>query len=128
MDKNKEKTIKDEIVEMKNAILWISKTSAKKIQNLEKKMEKHNQLVANKMSKGMEVVESERQKRMMELKYVGVEFDPISVKIGQDAVNEALREGFEPIRDFETAKGTVMVLAKWGDKNVQTKTRTERRF
>ena len=128
MDKNKEKTIKDEIVEMKNAILWISKTSAKKIQNLEKKMEKHNQLVANKMSKGMEVVESERQKRMMELKYVGVEFDPISVKIGQDAVNEALREGFEPIRDFETAKGTVMVLAKWGDKNVQTKKRTERRF
>ena len=128
MDKNKEKTIKDEIVEMKNAILWISKTSAKKIQNLEKKMEKHNQLVANKMSKGMEVVESERQKRMMELKYVGVEFDPISVKIGEDAVNEALREGFEPIRDFETAKGTVMVLAKWGDKNVQTKTRTERRF
>ena len=76
----------------------------------------------------MEVIESERQKRMMELKYVGVEFDPISVKIGQDAVNEALREGFEPIRDFETAKGTVMVLAKWGDKNVQTKTRTERRF
>ena len=128
MDKNKEKTIKDEIVEMKNAILWISKTSAKKIQNLEKKMEKHNQLVANKMSKGMEVIESERQKRMMELKYVGVEFDPISVKIGEDAVNEALREGFEPIRDFETAKGTVMVLAKWGDKNVQTKTRTERRF
>ena len=128
MDKNKEKTIKDEIVEMKNAILWISKTSAKKIQNLEKKMEKHNQLVANKMSKGMEVIESERQKRMMELKYVGVEFDPISVKIGQDAVNEALREGFEPIRDFETAKGTVMVLAKWGNKNVQTKTRTERRF
>ena len=128
MDKNKEKTIKDEIVEMKNAILWISKTSAKKIQNLEKKMEKHNQLVANKMSKGMEVVESERQKRMMELKYVGVEFDPISVKIGEDAVNAALRDGFEPIRDFETAKGTVMVLAKWGDKNVQTKTRTERRF
>ena len=128
MDKNKEKTIKDEITEMKNAILWISKTSAKKIQNLEKKMEKHNQLVANKMSKGMEVIESERQKRMMELKYVGVEFDPISVKIGQDAVNEALREGFEPIRDFETAKGTVMVLAKWGNKNVQTKTRTERRF
>ena len=128
MDKNKEKTIKDEIVEMKNAILWISKTSAKKIHNLEKKMEKHNQLVANKMSKGMEVIESERQKRMMELKYVGVEFDPISVKIGQDAVNEALREGFEPIRDFETAKGTVMVLAKWGDKNVQTKKRTERRF
>ena len=128
MEKNEEKTIKDEITEMKNAILWISKTSAKKIQNLEKKMEKHNQLVANKMSKGMEVVESERQKRMMELKYVGVEFDPISVKIGEDAVNAALKEGFEPIRDFETAKGTVMVLAKWGDKNVQTKTRTERRI
>ena len=128
MDKNKEKTTKDEIAEMKSAIMWISKASAKRIQKLEKKMEKHNQRVTEKMSKGMEVIESERQKRMMELKYVGVEFDPISVKIGEDAVNEALREGFEPIRDFETAKGTVMVLAKWGDKNVQTKTRTERRF
>ena len=128
MNKNEEKTIKDEITEMKNAILWISKTSAKKIHNLEKKIDKHGKQVADKMSKGMEVIESERQKRMMELKYVGVEFDPISVKIGEDAVNEALREGFEPIRDFETAKGTVMVLAKWGDKNVQTKTRTERRF
>ena len=128
MDKNKEKTTKDEIVEMKNAILWVSKTSAKRMQKLEKKMEKQNKLVSDKMSRGMEVIESERQKRMMELKYVGVEFDPISVKIGEDAVNAALREGFEPIRDFETAKGTVMVLAKWGDKNVQTKTRTERRF
>ena len=128
MDKNKEKTTKDEIVEMKNAILWISKTSAKRMQKLEKKMEKQNKLVSDKMSRGMEVIESERQKRMIELKYVGVEFDPISVKIGEDAVNAALREGFEPIRDFETAKGTVMVLAKWGDKNVQTKTRTERRF
>ena len=128
MEKHEEKTIKDEITEMKEAILWVTKINAKRIQKLEKKMEKHNQLVTNKMSKGMEVVESERQKRMMELKYVGVEFDPISVKIGEDAVNEALREGFEPIRDFETAKGTVMVLAKWGDKNVQTKTRTERRF
>ena len=128
MDKNKEKTIKDEITEMKEAILWVTKINAKRIQKLEKKMEKHNQLVTNKMSKGMEVIESERQKRMMELKYVGVEFDPISVKIGEDAVNVALKEGFEPIRDFETAKGIVMVLGKWGDRNVQTKTRTERRI
>ncbi len=128
MDKNKEKTIKDEITEMKEAILWVTKINAKRIQKLEKKMEKHNQLVTNKMSKGMEVIESERQKRMMELKYVGVEFDPISVKIGEEAVNAALKEGFEPIRDFETAKGIVMVLGKWGDRNVQTKTRTERRF
>jgi len=128
MDKNKEKTIKDEITEMKEAILWVTKINAKRIQKLEKKMEKHNQLVTNKMSKGMEVIESERQKRMMELKYVGVEFDPISVKIGEDAVNSALKEGFEPIRDFETAKGIVMVLGKWGDRNVQTKTRTERRI
>ena len=128
MDKNKEKPIKDEIGELANAIMWLSKTSAKRIQKLEKRMEKQNKLVTDKMSKGMEVVESERQKRMMELKYVGVEFDPISVKIGEDAVNSALKEGFEPIRDFETAKGIVMVLGKWGDRNVQTKTRTERRI
>ena len=128
MEKNEEKTIKDEITEMKNAILWISKTSAKKIHNLEKKIDKHGKQVADKMSKGMEVVESERQKRMMELKYVGVEFDPIGVKQGQDEVNAALKAGFEPIRDFETAKGIVMVLGLWGDRDVQTKTRTERRL
>ena len=128
MDKNKEKTIKDEFTEMKEAILWVTKINAKRIQKLEKKMEKQNKLVSDKMSKGMQVIESERQKRMMKLKYIGVEFDPTSVKKGEDEVNAALKEGFEPIRDFETAKGIVMVLGKWGDRNVQTKTRTERRF
>ncbi len=52
---------------------------------------------------------------MKEIKYIGIEFDPVKVKQGQEEVNSALKSGFEPIRDFETAKGIVMVLGLWGD-------------
>ena len=30
--------------------------------------------------------------------------------------------GIEPIRDFETARGIIMVLGKWGEKDVQSET------
>jgi len=33
-----------------------------------------------------------------------------------------LKSGFEPIRDFETAKGIIMVLGLWGESDVQPKT------
>ena len=65
---------------------------------------------------------------MKQVKYIGVEFDPVSVKKGEAEVNAALKAGFEPIRDFETAKGIVLVLGMWGDRDVQTRTRTERRL
>ena len=128
MEEKEEKSIKAEITEIKKAVTWLSKTSADRIRKIEDKIQKQNKKVSDKMSKHIEVIESERRKQMKQVKYIGVEFDPIGVKQGQDEVNAALKAGFEPIRDFETAKGTVMVLAKWGDKNVQTKTRTERRF
>ena len=74
------------------------------------------------MSKHIEVIESERHKQMKQVKYIGVEFDPVRVKQGQAEVNAALKSGFEPIRDFETAKGIIMVLGLWGESDVQSKT------
>ena len=128
MDEKEEKSIKAEITEIKKAVTWLSRTSADRIRKIEDKIQKQNKKVSDKMSKHIEVIESERCKQMKQVKYIGVEFDPVSVKKGEDEVNAALKAGFEPIRDFETAKGIVMVLGMWGDRNVQTRTRTETRL
>ena len=128
MKEKEEKSIKAEITEIKKAVTWLSKTSADRIRKIEDKIQKQSKRVSDKMSKHIEVIESERCKQMKQVKYIGVEFDPVSVKKGEDEVNAALKAGFEPIRDFETAKGIVMVLGMWGDRNVQTRTRTETRL
>ena len=128
MNEKEEKSIKAEITEIKKAVTWLSKTSADRIRKIEDKIQKQSKRVSDKMSKHIEVIESERRKQMKQVKYIGVEFDPVSVKKGEDEVNAALKAGFEPIRDFETAKGIVMVLGMWGDRNVQTRTRTETRL
>ena len=47
------------------------------------------------------------------IRYVGIEFDPAKIAGCEKEVNEALSQGFEPIRDFETARGLVMVLGLW---------------
>ncbi len=128
MDEKEEKSIKAEITEIKKAVTWLSKTSADRIHKIEDKIQKQNKKVSDRVSKHIEVVESERHKQMKQVKYIGVEFDPVSVKKGEAEVNAALKAGFEPIRDFETAKGIVMVLGMWGNRDVQTRTRTERRL
>ena len=124
MDENNEKTIRSEISELKEAV----KGQGQKIDKIQERIARDIKDARERMSKHIDDFEKERKRKMQEIKYIGVEFDPTGVKTGQDEVNAALKCGFEPIRDFETAKGTVMVLAKWGDKNVQTKKRTERRF
>ena len=128
MKEKEEKSIKAEITEIKKAVTWLSKTSADRIRKIEDKIQKQSKRVSDKMSKHIEVIESERCKQMKQVKYIGIEFDPVSVKKGEDEVNAALKAGFEPVRDFETAKGIVMVLGMWGDRNVQTRTRTETRL
>ena len=66
-------------------------------------------------SKHLQEVEKERDRKMKEIKYIGVEFEPTDVKKGEEEVNAALKAGFEPIRDFQTPKGIAMVLGLWGD-------------
>ena len=53
------------------------------------------------------------RKKLKKIKYVGVEFEPSKISSCEKEVNDALSQGFEPIRDFETARGLVMVLGLW---------------
>ena len=57
-----------------------------------------------------------------EMRYIGVEFDYQKVAVGQRLMNEALKEGFQPQRDYERGSGIVMVMAKWGPKDAGTGT------
>ena len=51
--------------------------------------------------------------KLTSVRYIGVEFNPSKISSCEKEVNEALSEGYEPIRDFETARGLVMVLGLW---------------
>ena len=122
MEEKEEKEIKEEIREVKEALKWLSRKSAEKMYKIDSRVQKQIKKASDRMSKHMEDVEKDRRKKMQEIRYVGVEFDPVKVKQGQNEVNAALKSGFEPIRDFETARGIIMVLGKWGEKDVQSKT------
>ena len=111
MDENNEKTIRSEISELKEAV----KGQGQKIDKIQERIARDIKDARERMSKHIDDFEKEKKKKMQEIKYIGVEFDPNGVQTGQNQVNEALKAGFEPIRDFETAKGIVMVLGLWGD-------------
>ena len=65
---------------------------------------------------------SKRQSRKMTaMKFVGVAFDPEKYKAGEAEINDALADGFEVIRDFETGGGIVMALGKWEGKDEKVK-------
>ena len=122
MEEKEEKEIKEEIREVKEALKWLSRTSADKMYKIDSRVQKQIKKASDRMSKYIEDVEKDRRKKMQEIRYIGVEFDPVKVKQGQAEVNAALKSGFEPIRDFETAKGIIMVLGLWGESDVQPKT------
>ena len=108
---DKNKTTSSEISELKEAI----KGQGQKIDKIQERIGRDIKDARERMTKHIDDFEKEKKKKMQEIKYIGVEFDPNGVKQGQDKVNDALKCGFEPIRDFETAKGIVMVLGLWGD-------------
>ena len=123
MEEKQEKEIKEEIKEVKEAIKWLSRKSAEKIYKIDSRVQKQIKKTSDMISKHLDDVEKDRRRKMEEIRYIGVEFDPVKVKQGQSEINAALKSGFEPIRDFETARGIIMVLGKWGEKDVQSKTR-----
>jgi len=47
------------------------------------------------------------------MKFVGVVFEPEKYKTGEAEINDALSNGFEVIRDFQTGSGIVVTLGKW---------------
>ena len=123
MEEKQEKEIKEEIREVKEAIKWLSRKSAEKIYKIDSRVQKQIKKTSDIISKHLDDVEKDRRRKMEEIRYIGVEFDPVKVKQGQSEINAALKSGFEPIRDFETARGIIMVLGKWGERDVQSKTR-----
>ena len=102
--KDKEQTISSEISELNDKIDKITEKINAELKGAKESLLKH-----------IEEVEKERDRKMKEIKYIGVEFEPTDVKKGEEEVNAALKAGFEPIRDFQTPKGIVMVLGLWGD-------------
>ena len=59
-----------------------------------------------------DVVDRATNTKVKEIRFVGVEFDYKKVKIGEEQVNKALKEGFQPQRDIITESGLVLVMFK----------------
>ena len=76
-----------------------------------------------KQEKDIKLLKKKKPRKLTKIKFVGVAFDPQKYKAGEAEINDALSEGFEVIRDFETGGGIVMALGKWKkeDKTVKTK-------
>ena len=55
-----------------------------------------------------------RKKEVLKkIKYVGVEFEPSKIEYCEKQVNDALSQGYEPIRDVDTPRGLILVLGLW---------------
>ena len=71
--------------------------------------------------KDIKKLKKKSQRKMTAMKFVGVIFDPEKFKTGEAEINDALADGFEVIRDFETGGGIVMALGKWENKGKTVK-------
>ena len=93
-------------------------------------MEKENDSKINELKKcidrqGKDIkkLKKRQPRKMIAMKFVGVIFDPEKFKTGEAEINDALSDGFEVIRDFETGGGIVMALGKWDKKDEKVKNR-----
>ena len=109
--KDKEESVSSEISEIKEAV----KSQSRKIDRITDRINAEIRSARDEFSNHIKEVEKDRDRKMQEIKYIGVEFEPTDVRKGEEEINLALKAGFEPIRDFPTAKGIVMVLGLWGD-------------
>jgi len=74
-----------------------------------------------KQAKDIRQLKKKSARRLTEMKFVGVPFDPQKYKAGEIEINNALSDGFEILRDFETGGGIVMALGKWERENKKAK-------
>ena len=86
-----------------------------KIQELEEKLDAVGML-SMKQEKDIKRLKKRQPRKMTAMKFVGVVFDPEKYKAGEAEINEALSDGFEVLRDFETGGGIVIALGKWENK------------
>ena len=75
----------------------------------------------SKQGKDIKILKKKQNRKMTAMKFVGVIFDPEKFKTGEAEINDALANGFEVIRDFETGGGIVMALGKWERKDEKVK-------
>ena len=68
------------------------------------------------MEKDIRLLKKKKARKLTAMKFVGVAFDPKKYKTGEAEINEALSDGFEVLRDFETGGGIVIALGKWENK------------
>ena len=87
----------------------MEKENDSKIEELEKSI--------NRQGKDIKKLKKKPRRKMTAMKFVGVAFDPEKYKAGEAEINDALADGFEVIRDFETGGGIVMALGKWERKD-----------
>ena len=74
-----------------------------------------------KQEKDIKKLKKKSRRKMTAMKFIGVAFDPEKYKAGEAEINDALADGFEVIRDFETGGGIVMALGKWERKDEKVK-------
>lgn len=58
--------------------------------------------------------------RLTEIKLVSVQFDVKKYREGEGIINDALKDGFEIRRDFQTESGIVVCLGKYKPKDQKT--------
>ena len=80
-------------------------------------MEDKNNSKIEKMEKDIKKLKKRQPRKMTAMKFVGVAFDPEKYKAGEAEINDALSDGFEVLRDFETGGGIVIALGKWENKS-----------
>ena len=84
-------------------------------------MDKENNSKIEKMEKDIKNLKKRQPRKLTAMKFVGVAFDPEKYKAGEAEINEALSDGFEVLRDFETGGGIVIALGKWKNKDKTVK-------
>ena len=94
--------------------------SNSKIEELEEKLDAVG-VGFLKQQKDIKKLKKKQSRKMTAMKFVGVVFDPEKYKAGEAEINEALSNGFEVLRDFETGGGIVLALGKWETKNKTVK-------
>ena len=111
----------------------MEKESNSKIQELEEKLdavgiiclkqEKHLDKIDQfkmKQEKDSKKLKKRQPRKMIAMKFVGVAFDPEKYKAGEAEINDALSDGYEVIRDFETGGGIVLALGKYEKREGKT--------
>ena len=74
-----------------------------------------------KQEKDIKKLKKKSRRKMTAMKFIGVAFDPEKYKAGEAEINDALSDGFEVLRDFETGGGIVIALGKWEKKDKTVK-------